>query len=58
MQGQSVRGKLRSNEAAKSPKHHIEHTELHAKTILTRTFLICDGKILQNVAGDVSSRNP
>jgi len=24
MQRQSIRGKLRSNEAAKSPKHHIE----------------------------------
>jgi len=39
MQGQSVKGKLRPNEVAKSPRLYTEHTNSYHKTILTRTFL-------------------
>jgi len=41
MQMQSIKGKLRSNEVTKLPRHHIGHTNSHDKTILTRTFLLC-----------------
>ena len=39
MQKGSHKGELSSIEAAKSPRHHIEHLNSHNKTIQTRTFL-------------------
>lgn len=39
LQRQSNKGKLSSNEVAKSPRLHIKHLNSHDKTILTQTFL-------------------
>ena len=38
MQRQLNKGKCRSNKVVKSPRLHIEHFNLHDKTIQTRTF--------------------
>lgn len=39
-QRQSNKGKLSSNEVAKPPRLHIEHTHANDKTKLMRTFLV------------------
>ena len=46
MQGQSIKGKQRSNKAVKLSRLYTEHTNSYHETIQTRTFLCLNRHVL------------
>ena len=54
MQGQSHKGKLRSNKAVMSSSFYTEHMDSYYKTILTRTFLHIQYFLAQLIARKMS----